>query len=115
MKARPAGVALALVFAGLAGAQIPPSPGAASPATAASPAAVRNCDIANRRVATEQRALDSARDSIEGNQRSREGCTGKSACARYDQAIKAMEARSGRHDKRLTKFKTDAARLCKAG
>ncbi len=82
-------------------------------ATLSKPAANKKCDSWQRRVAAEQKSLVDASDSIAKDKRARESCATKGACARYDQAIKSMEARRSRHETRLGKFKIDAEKACK--
>jgi hypothetical protein len=81
--------------------------------TAAKPAVNRKCDSWQRRVAAEEKSLVDASDSIAEDKRARESCATKGACARYDQAIKSMEARRSRHETRLARFKVDAEKACK--
>jgi hypothetical protein len=114
IRVRLACAALALLLPELAGAQIPP-PGATTPQAASAAPVNRKCVSVQRRVAKEERALAVASESISTNRRAREGCPNKSTCTRYDDAIKAMEARKARHDTRLTKFKIEADKVCKAG
>jgi hypothetical protein len=73
----------------------------------------KKCDSWQRRVAAEQKSLVDASDSIAKDKRARESCATKGACARYDQAIKSMEARRSRHETRLGKIKIDAEKACK--
>jgi hypothetical protein len=82
-------------------------------ATLSQPAANKKCDSWQRRVAAEQKSLVDASDSIAKDKRARESCATQGACARYDQAIKSMEARRSRHETRLGKFKIDADKACK--
>jgi hypothetical protein len=114
MRVRLACGALAFGLSGFATAQIPP-PGATPPQAAQAAPVNRQCVSVQRRVAKEERALALASESISTNRRAREGCPNKSTCSRYDDAIKAMEARKARHDTRLTKFKIEADKVCKAG
>jgi hypothetical protein len=101
--------AFAFAGAGVAKAQIPSSSGTAVQETPVN----RRCDSVQRRVAKQERALATADESIANTRTAREGCSSKSACARYDQAIKSMEARRSRHDLRLAKFRTEAEKVCK--
>jgi hypothetical protein len=100
-----------LAVAGLSSAQIP-VPGSAG--TSASQAALPNkkCDSAHRRVAKEERSLASADETIARDKEARAACGSKTACARFDQAIKAMEMRKSRHETRLAKFKADVDKVC---
>jgi hypothetical protein len=82
-------------------------------ATFSKPAANKKCDSWQRRAAAEEKSLADASDSIAKDKRARESCATKGACARYDQAIKSMEARRSRHETRLGKFKIDAEKACK--
>jgi hypothetical protein len=86
----------------------------ASGTTSSKPAVNRKCDSWQRRVAAEEKSLADASDSIAKDKKARESCATKGACARYDQAIKSMEARRSRHETRLGKFRIDAEKVCKA-
>ncbi len=100
---------IALTFALPAFAQIPPPTGEQSPS-----AANRKCDSMQRRIAKEQKSLASFDETIATDKKGRETCASKPMCARYDQAIKAMEARKAQHETRLAKFKSEAENACKA-
>ena len=100
---------IALMFALPAFGQIPPPTGEQSQS-----AANRKCDSMQRRIAKEQKSLASFDETIATDKKGRETCASKPMCARYDQAIKAMEARKAQHETRLAKFKSEAENVCKA-
>jgi len=90
-------------------AQIPPAPAGEQSQSAAN----KKCDSMQRHIAKEQRSLASFDQTIAADKKGRETCASKAMCARYDQAIKAMEARKAQHEARLAKFKSDAENDCK--
>ncbi|HYT97106.1 MAG TPA: hypothetical protein VEO36_07275 [Casimicrobiaceae bacterium] len=108
MSIRFAAALFALTFALPAAAQIPPPEAEHSPS-----AANRKCDSMQRRIAKEQKSLASFDETIATDKKGRETCASKPMCARYDQAIKAMEARKAQHETRLAKFKSEAEEVCK--
>jgi hypothetical protein len=108
MSTRFAAALFALAFALPTAAQIPPPPGGHSPT-----ASNRKCDAMQRRIAKEQKSLASFDETIATDKKGRETCASKPMCARYDQAIKAMEARKAQHETRLAKFKSEAEEVCK--
>jgi len=73
----------------------------------------RKCDTLQRRIAKEESSLSSFEQTLTTDRKGRETCSSKPMCARYDQAIKAMEERKSQHEARLAKFKSDAADACK--
>ncbi len=73
----------------------------------------RKCDSTQRHIAKEQKSLASFDETIAADKKGRETCASKPMCVRYDQAIKAMEARKAQHEARLAKFKSDAENACK--
>ena len=86
------------------------APGAAPAGTEPS----KQCMTARKKEDKEQRSLTSAIDSIARDTKARESCSSKSMCARYDEAISAMEKRKARHETRLARFKEDVDKDCKA-
>ncbi|HQR11862.1 MAG TPA: hypothetical protein PLW68_11080 [Casimicrobiaceae bacterium] len=102
---------LLLVFAAAAPAmaQTPPSttaPGGVEPS--------KQCMTSRKKEDKEQRSLTSAIDSIARDTKARESCSSKSMCARYDDAISAMEKRKARHETRLARFKEEVVKECKS-
>src|SRR2546423_7963608 len=93
----------AFTFAYSAHAQIPLSAGDQPPS-----AANKKCDSMQRRIAKEEKSLASFEETIATDKKGRESCASKPMCARYDQAIKAIEARKTQHQARLAKFRSDA-------
>ena len=87
-----------------------PAPAAATGAAEPS----KSCMTARKKEDKEQRSLTSANESIAKDRKSRESCSSKSMCARYDAAITAMEKRQARHETRLTRFKEDVEKACKS-
>jgi hypothetical protein len=73
----------------------------------------RKCETAQRRVAKEEKSLAAAEQELILDRRGKESCATQGACARFDSAIKSMEARKARHETRLGKFKADAEQDCK--
>ena len=100
---------IALTIALPAFAQIPPAPAEQQSQSAAN----RKCDSIQRHIAKEQKSLASFDETIATDKKGRETCASKPMCARYDQAIKAMEARKAQHEARLAKLKSDAENACK--
>ena len=99
---------IALTFGLPAFAQIPPL-AAEQPQSTAN----KKCDSMQRRIAKEQKSLATFDETIATDKKGRETCASKPMCARYDQAIKAMEARKAQHETRLAKFKSEAEDVCK--
>jgi hypothetical protein len=99
---------VAITFALPAYAQVP-----APAAEQSQSSANRKCDAMQRRIAKEEKSLASFDETIATDKKGRETCASKPMCARYDQAIKAMEARKAQHEARLAKFKSDAENICK--
>jgi hypothetical protein len=75
--------------------------------------AQKKCDTLQRRIVKEQSSLESFDDTLTKDKKGREACSTKPMCARYDHAIKTMEARKVEHEQRLAKFKADAEAACK--
>jgi hypothetical protein len=74
----------------------------------------KKCDTLQRRIAKEESSLSSFEQTLATDRKGRETCSTKPMCARYDQAIKAMEARKSEHETRLAKFRSDAVEVCKS-
>jgi hypothetical protein len=74
----------------------------------------KKCDTLQRRIAKEESSLTSFEQTLATDRKGRESCSTKPMCARYDQAIKAMEARKSEHQTRLSKLKSDAVEACKS-
>jgi hypothetical protein len=74
----------------------------------------KKCDTLKQRIAKEQSSLAAFEQTIAADKKGRETCSTKPMCARYDQAIKAMEARKSEHQTRLSKLKSDAVEACKS-
>ena len=89
-------------------AQIPPAPAGEQSQSAVN----KKCDSLQRHIAKEQKSLASFDETIATDKKGRETCASKPMCVRYDQAIKAMEARKAQHEARLAKFKSDAENDC---
>ena len=85
------------------------SPGSSDP----QPRQDKKCETLQRHIAKEQSSLESFEDTLAKDKKGRESCSTKPMCMRYDQAIKAMEARKSEHAERLAKFKADAEGSCK--
>ena len=88
-----------------------------APAPAANPSIQepsKSCATARKKEDREQRSLNAAIDSIARDKKARESCSSKSMCTRYDAAISAMEKRQSRHETRLTRFREDVDKACKA-
>src|SRR5204863_10077709 len=107
MLLRLASILITLTFVLSAQAQL------AQAATESEAADNRKCDSMQRRVAKEQKSLASFDETIAADKKGRESCSSKPMCTRYDQAIKAMEARKAQHEGRLAKFQSDAQNVCK--
>ena len=86
---------------------------AAEDASAPATEANRKCDTAQRRVTKEESSLAATADELDRDQRGKESCATKGACARFEAAIKSMELRKAQHETRLAKFKSDAEQICK--
>jgi septal ring factor EnvC (AmiA/AmiB activator) len=109
MSTRFAWTLIALTVALPAYAQIPPAPAEQQSQSAAK----KKCDSLQRHIAKEQKSLASFDETIATDKKGRETCASKPMCTRYDQAIKAMEARKAQHEARLAKFRSDAENACK--
>src|SRR4029079_11049024 len=68
------------------------TPAPAEPVPAAA-AVSQQCEAAQRKGVREQKALTATADGITRDQRAREGCTSRSVCARYDDAIRDAQRR----------------------
>jgi hypothetical protein len=95
------------------------APQAAAQSAAPTPGAAvaeltKQCLTARKKEDKEQRSLTAAIDAIARDKKARESCSSKSMCSRYDSAISAMEKRQARHETRLTRFKEDVDKACKA-
>ena len=104
-----------LLFAGVISVVDVAQPSA--PAPAANPSSQepsKSCVTARKKEDREQRSLNAAVDSIARDRKARESCSSKSMCTRYDAAISAMEKRQARHETRLTRFREDVDKACKA-
>ena len=97
--------ALFVALAGAAGAQ--PAPAAASAGTDA-----KSCAHARKKVAREQRTAAEVADTLTKARRARETCVSRSACARYDEAIRDTERRQARQATRLGRFEQEVAAAC---
>ena len=75
--------------------------------------ASKKCDTLKQRIAKEQSSLASFEQTIATDKKGRETCSTKPMCARYDEAIKKIEARKAQHEARPEKFKSDADAACK--
>lgn len=84
-----------------------------APTTANKSLSAKKCDAMQRRIAKEHKSLASFDETIASEKKGRETCSTRPMCARYDQAIKTMESRKTQHEARLSKFKSDAEKLCK--
>jgi hypothetical protein len=73
----------------------------------------KKCGTLKQRIAKEQSSLASFEQTIAADKKGRESCSTKPMCARYDEAIKKMEARKAQHEARLEKLKPDADAACK--
>jgi hypothetical protein len=110
--------ALALALAAPARAADAPAPPGTAPAGGGTPGAAaapvsKKCATVRRRVEKEEKSLATATEQIARDREARVGCSPKSACDRYDHAIRSMEARKERHETRLARFRSDAERICK--
>jgi len=88
----------------------PPAPTAVTPSTRPG----KPCVAANRKLDREQKALESAQAEIARNRKLQQGCTSKSACARYASALESLDKRVARHELRIDKFATSRDDACKA-
>ena len=87
---------------------------APSPASAGvTPGPSKRCVTARKKEDKEQRSLTAAIDAIAKDTKGRESCSSKSMCARYDDAISAMQKRQARHETRLARFKEEVDSECK--
>jgi hypothetical protein len=89
-----------------------PTPAPAANMTAPEPS--KQCLTARKKEDKEQRSLTAATDALTRDRKARESCSSKSMCTRYDSAISAMEKRQARHETRLSRFKEDVDKACKA-
>jgi hypothetical protein len=92
----------------------PSGPASAQPATQAEAAPVddRSCAQARKKVAREQRTAAEAADTLAKARRARETCVSRSACARYDEAIRDALRRQGRQATRFARFEHEVAAAC---
>jgi len=87
-------------------------PGAAPPASAGE--ASKPCVTARKKLDKEQRSLAATTDALARDKKARESCSSKSMCARYDTSISATDKRRSRHETRVSRFKEDADKACRA-
>ena len=86
-----------------------------APASAGvTPEPSKRCVTARKKEDKEQQSLTAAIDAIAKDTKGRESCSSKSMCARFDDAISAMEKRQARHETRLARFKEEVDSECKA-
>jgi len=100
-------LALFVALAGAAAAQPAPAPAAASAGVD-----VKSCEQARKKVAREQRTAAEVADTLTKARRARETCVSRSACARYDEAIRDTERRQARQATRLGRFEQEVAAAC---
>ena len=74
----------------------------------------KQCETLKLRIAKEESSLATFEQTLAQDKKGRESCSTKPMCARYDDAIKRMEARKSEHQERLAKFKADAVQACAA-
>ena len=103
--------AIALLVAVLVAPSGPASAQPAAPVEAA-PVDARSCAQARKKVAREQRAAAEAAGTLAKDRRARETCVSRSACARYDEAIRDALRRQGRQATRLARFEREVAGAC---
>lgn len=75
----------------------------------------RQCLKAQRNVTKEESRGVRGEAMMERDRKGREACATKAVCGRYDARLQEMEKRKLRHDTRLARFKTDAAKACTSG
>jgi hypothetical protein len=87
---------------------------AAQPAPAAGPAdaSAKSCEHARKKIAREQRTAAEAADTLAKARHARETCVSRSACARYDEAIRDTERRQARQATRLARYEQEVAAAC---
>ena len=61
----------------------------------------KSCEHARKKIAREQRTAAEVADTLAKARRARETCVSRSACARYDEAIRDTERRQARQATRL--------------
>jgi Skp family chaperone for outer membrane proteins len=85
-----------------------------APATVTPQAAkpTKACENARKKVAREQRTMGEVADALARAQKARATCTSRSACARYDEAIRDTERRQSRQETRLARFGREVAAAC---
>ncbi len=90
------------------------TPPAAPPPSASAEDPSKPCVTARKKLDKEQRSLAAATDALARDKKARESCSSKSMCARYDTSISATEKRKSRHETRVSRFKEDADKACRA-
>lgn len=73
----------------------------------------KTCVAAGKKLDREQASLDKAHSEVARYDKLQQGCSTKSACARYKSAIESLEKRVARHERRIEKFTTARDKACK--
>ena len=73
----------------------------------------KTCVAASKKLDREQASLDKAQSEVARYDKLQQGCSTKSACARYMSAIESLEKRVARHERRIEKFTTARDKACK--
>jgi len=107
MPTRRYSVLLALAVASTAHAQMPSAPETGKPSPN------RKCELAEKRLAKEQKLIVELKDEIAQDKKARESCGTAGACLRFDNAIKGMETRLSKHGPRLEKLQGEVEKACK--
>ena len=97
--------ALFVALAGSVAAQSAPAAGQAA-------ASAKSCEHARKKIAREQRTAAEVADTLAKSRRARETCVSRSACARYDEAIRDTERRQARQATRLARYEQEVAAAC---
>jgi hypothetical protein len=111
MRAAPLLLGLALALAAPA---CPAQPAMGLTRPPAKDAPTKACVAAGVKMQREQQSLDAARADLDRYTAARAACTTKSACARNDDRITALNKRIPRHVARLAEFKALHTTRCAA-
>lgn len=112
------GVACAVLIGAGASLVALPVPGQAPPSLARPPeksSLSKACIAAGRKLTREQESLDTAKSDLDRYTKARASCATKSACARDDDRIAALNKRIPRYETRLRTFRNNQVESCKTG
>jgi len=88
-------------------------PAPPSPVTIRRPVAAKPCVSATRKLEREQSSLETAEADVARYHKLQQRCRSKLTCARYAAALKWLDNRVDRHQRRIERFATSRRDACK--